>query len=92
MFIGDERTDSSKSTAHKEHYYDRDGWYKMYEKELSHKRKARTEELKLRREELQFLRERLEVDDNDRELQREQTQKQLELLITLLSFLKWGPM
>lgn len=88
MSVGDEERGSSRNAFRKRQYDDGDDWYKMFKNELLHKRRARTKQLELMREELELSRERWEKVKKDRELQRDQTRKQLDMLVTLSLSLK----
>lgn len=84
--VGDEGTDSSRSTPRKRRLVEEDDeWYAILKRELSNKRETRESELRLRREELELQKARFEEDRKDREHNREQSRKQLELLISLVS-------
>lgn len=82
--VGDDGTGSTRSTPRKRrHVEDMDGWNEALERELEHKRASRERELQLRSEELQLSKERWDEEKLEREHNRNQSKKQLDLLISL---------
>lgn len=86
LSVGDEGTGSNRSTPKKRRCMDdMSGWEETMERAMENKCKAVEEELELRKEELKLQRERWEEDKLDRQLQREQSKQQMELLLSLCS-------
>ena len=85
LSVGDEGSGSSRSTPRKRRAEDQlDGWKDAIERELQRKRQSREKELELRSEELKLSKEKWEQEKLDREHSREQSRKQMDLLISFL--------
>lgn len=87
LSVGDDGRGSSRESTPKKMRTsgDLEEWNKTLINELADRRESRNKELTLREEELQLRREKWDEEKKDRELQRQQSKAQLDLLTTLAS-------